>query len=79
MINLELAAQNQLEVTRKIAYHQKILGQPLGGDFMFNASAEVQFPTPVLSEIEELKTFNLHFLLILVKHTRTWKILISMK
>ena len=32
--------------------------QPLGGDFMFNASAEVQFPTPVLSELEELKNLQ---------------------
>ena len=36
-------------------------GQPLGGDFMFNASAEVQFPTPVLSEIEELKNLQSSF------------------
>ena len=35
--------------------------QPLGGDFMFNASAEVQFPTPVLSEIEELKNLQSAF------------------
>ena len=33
-------------------------GQPLGGDFMFNSSAEIQFPTPVLSEIKELKNLQ---------------------
>jgi outer membrane protein insertion porin family len=32
--------------------------QPLGGDFMFNASAELRFPTPLLSEIEELKNLQ---------------------
>ena len=29
MINLKRVAQNQLEVTKKIAYHQKILGVSL--------------------------------------------------
>ena len=36
-------------------------GEPLGGDFMFNASAELRFPTPLLSEIEELKNLQSAF------------------